>query len=478
MGRYVPEFLPGSHRPAPVPTDSQAPRTAETDASVPEGGISPRSGRLGEALLVVVFAAVALAIVLTLGQVLQPRPARLDVPERPSIAVSEFVVVSEDDTGPRSVAGLAIELVTDLRLFENLDAVYWQGTSATFDGAPLAGFQLTGIARAESGLTRVTASLRRSGSDPALWTKTLELKVGEGEQSIDETSRTFSEQLGSLRGPLHQDGLHWLELHPDLAGNETEYLCALLFGSYRASGRIDDAARARDCVSNLLQREPDSALLLAMSGALLVDDLRAIQAPGNFDPEPMQQAARLFERALAADATSSLVWELYAHMLENSGRFSEADAAYGSAGQLNPANLDAAAGYARMLVLAGRSAKGISLARNAIESALGPPAWYFAAPAMEALRSGDNYSAIAYGEQLAVTDAELGTVVATVAAHRIDAKDVLNRHFVQLLDVTRFRRFGILPVLRQRIRDTVLVDQIGKELEAAGVTLAALSGRF
>ena len=98
--------------------------------------------------------------------------------------------------------------------------------------------------------------------------------------------------------------------------------------------------------------------------------------------------------------------------------------------------------------------------------------------AVDALRNGEDYSAIAYGEQLAATDSELGAVIATVAAHRLDARDVLNRSLAQMLEVTRFRRFGILPVLHQRIPDVALVAQIGKELAAAGVTPAALGGRY
>ena len=478
VGRYVPEFLPGSDRPVGNLAESAAAISPAIDVTGPEKAAPARPSRLGEALLVVAVAAVALIIVLVLGQVLQPRPVRLIVPERPSVAVSEFTALAEDETGRRSVAGLAIELVTDLQLFSTISAEYLQGSSDNPGESGRAAYQLTGIARAESGSTRVTASLRRSGSDPALWTRTLELKDDSAEQNVDETSRAFAEQLGSLRGPLHQDGLRWLELHPDLAGSETEYLCELLFGLYRDSGRVDDAARARDCVSSLLQREAGSATLLAIGGALLVDDMRAVQAPGSFDPEPMQEAARLFERSLAAGATSSFVWELYAHMLEIWGRHAEADAAYASAVQLNPANLDALAGYARFLVLAGPSTKGLSFARHATENALDPPAWYFAAPAVDALRNGEDYSAIAYGEQLAATDSELGAVIATVAAHRLDARDVLNRSLAQMLEVTRFRRFGILPVLHQRIPDVALVEQIGKELAAAGVTPAALGGRY
>jgi len=65
-----------------------------------------------------------------------------------------------------------------------------------------------------------------------------------------------------------------------------------------------------------------------------------------------------------------------------------------------------------------------------------------------------------------------------VAAFRSGNQNVLNRYFAQLLDVTRFHRFGILPVLRQRIADAALVGEIAAQLRRAGVTEAALNGAF
>jgi len=91
---------------------------------------------------------------------------------------------------------------------------------------------------------------------------------------------------------------------------------------------------------------------------------------------------------------------------------------------------------------------------------------------------GDNTQALAEAELLTVGDAELGSVIAAVAAHRVNSVDVLNRSIAQLLEVTRFRRFGILPVLRQRLGDAELVSQIGKELAAAGIDQAALNGPY
>ena len=174
--------------------------------------------------------------------------------------------------------------------------------------------------------------------------------------------------------------------------------------------------------------------------------------------------------------TLSPVWREYAFFLEAVGRYGEAEAAFTSALQLNPSNVDAYAGYARLLSLRGKSEKGEAMAVEALRRSLAPPYWYHEAPAVNALRNGDNPEALIQSEALATGDAELASAIATVAAHRIGSEDALNRSIAQLLEVTRFRRFGILPVLRQRLGDAELRAAIGNELAAAGLEQAALNG--
>jgi tetratricopeptide (TPR) repeat protein len=474
VGRYVPEFeFRDDLRPsAPVPEPESLPpeeHALATQISVRPG--RPRSDMLLYPLLLVI----GLGIVVVLMQVLSPRPPRIDVPRPPAIGVAEFTAIAgAGSNGAPAVAGLAVELVTDLRLFEDIDAHYVP-TGTPDDGAAPE-YQLTGIARQEVDAVQITASLRRRGSDTALWSDTEAVPLDRLAASVDDLSQAFAEQLGSHRGPLFEAANRWLDDNPNISGNETVYLCGLLFSRYRDSAELADAARARDCLTGLLDRN-ENAQALAMRGGLLLDDTMATQ-PLRPDPEPMAEAGRLLGRAVDLDPTSSLVWQEYARYLERLGRSGEAEAAYASALQLNPANLDAEAAYARMLSLRGESPRGAALALDVLTHAVQPPHWYYAAPAVNALRAGNDAGAIENAEKLEAGDAELASAVATVAAFRSDAEDVLNRYFAQLLDVTRFRRFGILPVLRQRISDTALVDQIAAQLKAAGVADEALNGSF
>lgn len=482
VGRYVPEFRyrdeSGRPEAGGEPVAGVQPAAAGADAAMLPKQLKrrARSGAgLSEWMLYALVLSVGVGIAVVLMQVLTPRPVRIDVPGAPTIGISEFTAIQPGRAQvTTSVAGLALELVTDLQLFDDVEPSYLQASGDEREPGPE--YLLTGIARPENGVVQITASLRKRGNDTALWSSTHSIPADKLETSIDDLSQVFADQLGSHRGPLFVDANLWLDNNPNIAGNETVFLCGLLFTRYRDSAQVTDAARARDCVSSVLAKG-DNALALALRAGLLLDDAQATQ-PLGLDPEPLAEAGRLLAQAVKLDATSSTIWGENARYLYRADRITEAEAAYASALQLNPANLDARAGYGRMLTMRGPSTHGEALASEALERAIEPPHWYYAAPAVNALRADDDTTVIAYCDRLASGDAELASVLGTVAAYRSGDESALNRYFAQLLDVTRFRRFGILPVLRQRLPDTLLVDEIARQLKSAGVSAEALNGSF
>lgn len=476
VGRYVPEFrYRDDSGPPDAPIELPEGQVAREWPPQLKRHIRERVG-LSDWMLYALLLVVGLGIAVVLTQVLTPKPVRIEVPQLPTIGIAEFTAVAPTggQSGTSNVAGLALELVTDLQLFDDIDPSYMQRTPGEGDSGPE--FLLTGIARQENGVINVTASLRKRGNDTALWSSTQSVPAFRLDTSIDDLSQVFADQLGSHRGPLFADANRWLDENLNLAGNETVYLCGLLFTRYRDSAQVEDAARARDCVSAVLAKG-DNALALAMRAGLLLDDAAATQ-PLQLDPEPVAEAGRLLAQAVTMNATSSTIWRENARFLSRAGRVSEAEAAYASALQLNPANLDAMAGYGRMLSTRSPSAHGKALADAALQRAVAPPHWYYGAPAINALRAGDDQKVIPYCDRLASGDAELASVLGTVAAYRSGDESALDRYFAQLLDVTRFRRFGILPVLRQRLPDDALVEEIARQLKSAGVSADALNGSF
>lgn len=487
VGRYVPDFVtPGRAESIPDAVAELAPGVdppPEDPSSIPV--TAPTSNAwFGEGVLFLAALGAVILLVIALGNLLGPRIASANLPIPPRIAIAEFTSVTDTGGGTSTdVAGLAVEMVTDLGLFKDIVASYQDPVASTPAGptAVVAAddrYVLTGITRRNAVSEQVTATLRQVGSDDVLWTMTVTRNANEATIDVDDVSRRFAEQLGSHRGPLHAKAVAWLQTHDVPAGGESEYLCGLLFSRYRDSGLAADNARALDCVTRLLWREPTLASALAMRASLTAETALASSPPGLPDATVLAAARADLVAALQADPTDSLIWEQNGRLLEMSGIVDDAEAAYSSALQLNPANLDAVAAYGRLLTLRSASARGEGLAQRAISAAISPPPWYYTASTVAAFRSRNFTMAIAGAQQLIKGDVELGSVIAVISARRTGADAVLNRYLAQVLDVARFRRFGILPVLRSRIGDSALMDAIASELAAAGVGATALNGTF
>ena len=471
VGRYVPEFeLVG---------DDPVSETARLSQLRESRGRSPLAAWLSEAGVIVALVVVVLGLAVVVTNTLRPPRRDVAMPQPPHLIVSDFVPVQPGQPAAQ-VAGLAIELVTDLELFQTIDVGY-AGERADADAeddvadAQDGSYALGGIVRSEGGQVRVTASLRAVAGDTTLWSDTVTMPESAISTSVDDISRAFAQDLGSRRGPLHKDALAALARMDGFAGVESDYVCELLFALWRDTQARHDMLRADGCIKGLLLREPGTARGRAMAAAMATEQMLY-----DFDPTAEDQTAwddieQQLRAAVAAAPTSGFVWELYGRYLEARGYFEGARNAYSSALQLNPANLDAKAAYGRMLVFNGPSEQGVRLAKEAASAEGAPPTWYHAALAVQALRDGDHLQAMLQASMVERTDTELASVIATVAARRQNAETALNRALAQLLEVTRFKRFGILPVVRQRIKDAALVATIAEGLAAAGVTEAQLN---
>ncbi len=464
VGGYVPEFERVG--------DDPLVETARLSQLRESRGRSPIAAWLSEAGVILALVVVALGLAVVATNTLRPPRANAAAPQPPRLMIADFVPVQPNQAASE-LGGLAIELVTDLELFQTIDVGYAGGRQrgGVDDGA----YALGGIVRSEGGQVRVTASLRLGDGDTPLWSDTITTPEVAIAGSVDDISRSFAQKIGSRRGPLHKDALSALAGFTTLDGLESDYVCELLFGLWRDTQSRADMLRATACIEGLLARDPGSARGHAMSAAMAMEQLLYDVVPTAQDHTSWADIEAEFGDAIDAAPTSAFVWELYGRYLEARGRNDAAASAYLSALQLNPANLDAKAAYGRMLLLSGPSVRGVELARQALLGEPAAPPWYHLSLAVEALRAGDDVQALVQASLVQRTDTELASVISTVAARRQNAETALNRSLAELLEVTRFKRFGILPVVRQRIKDPQLLATIASGLAAAGVTEAQLT---
>jgi TolB-like protein len=474
VGRYVPMFeCIGADRTVDITAAPDAIAPAAMPTARPRGHVTLS----WFTLLIVTLGIAALAYSLSTLEPRREQPSAA-VLSGPSITIVEFQDLSGAGSRP-VVAGLALELVTDLNAFEDIDARYGGGEAMTVP-ATASDFVLTGIVRRADQAVQYSAILTETASGAVVWSRTIPVSEQRSLQpdALDEMSQTLSLVLGSPRGPLHMPARKALSRGMPAAGVPTLYLCHVLFDLYRETGTAASGASAATCYDGLSEADRQVPSALAAQASLISEGMVGADAPALEPADRMHIAQASLERATASAPLSAFVWEQEARWLELQGQYREAGSAYASSIQLNPANADALAAVARLMALRGHLAEAEPLAVKAVAGAPMPPAWYFAVPTLLALRDKNYQMAIANAQTYAVADPELGSVLAVAAASAGGNAGVVNRYLPQVLEVAAFRASGVLPRLRERITDTALLDEIAAALTAAGVPQAALNGPF
>lgn len=476
VGRYIPEFVQDTDDAgdvAPLPT-----RQMERSR-----GPSSRLPMSWYVLAVVTLGAVLAAY--ALGEWSRGREASVQPAtalQRPSVGIVEFQNLSVTPDPHLHVSGLAIELITDLEQFRTVTVRYGGTGEAGVAPAdlPPSDFMLSGIVRLDEGVVQYSAILTETQTGGVVWNHTLAVPPSEAMAPgvLDAVSKSFALVLGSPRGPLHAAARRMLIADETAPAEASLYLCRTLFDLYRETGGVAEATRADACFAALPETERQSAEVLAAKASLLAEQGDPTLAVETSLADRLRIAEDNLKRAVDLDPVNGFVWEQRARLHEAQGAYDLARDSFASALQLNPANADVLASFARLLAFGGNLSEAEPLARDAVDGSPGPPAWYHGVPTLLALRDGELARAIESAERYAEADRELGPILAIVAAQRAGESAVVNRYLPQVLDVASFRAQGVLPRLRERISDGVLLAAIRSALLAAGVPAPALARGF
>jgi tetratricopeptide (TPR) repeat protein/TolB-like protein len=482
VGRYVPEFI-SADAPAALEMGvvdvSDSPQ--ETKAAV--------SGFRGGGVTISWFALVVLAAgiaamafaISTWGPRQQSASVASGALQPPSVTIVEFQNLAGPASGGPMVAGLAIELVTDLEQFEDIEVRYGGGGDGNIPVTDLAtsDYMLTGIVRPDGLVVQYSAILTDSATGSVVWNHTIPIAAAEAVSPdvLDHVSRSLSLVLGSPRGPLHATARQLLTAAAPLEGGVNVYLCRMLFDLYRETGMAAEAERTAACISALPETDRQSAIGLAMVASLTSEYANPADTAGA-KADRFRIAEASLDRAIGLSPISGFVWEQHARLREAKGEVVAARTDYGSSIQLNPANADALAAYARLLAFGGNLGEAEQMARDAADGTPNAPAWYYGVPALLALRDAQYDHAIECAELYAQADRELGPILAILAGQSAGDGAVVNRYLPQVLDMASFRSRGVLTTLRDRIEDDALMEQIRGGLIAAGVPANALISGF
>lgn len=482
IGRYVPDFVDSATEPSAKPIG----RVGGVPAGPPPVRERGHVTVSWFVLLVLALGATALTYALaTMG----PRQAQVVVAstgamQMPKLRIMEFQNLTGDNSFTPSIAALAVELVTDFEPLLIVDVAFGGRGSVMVETDRQDDFVLTGIVRSDVGVGenfQFNAILTDAATNNVVWNWSgvvpRERMAQRG--GIDFVSQELILRLGGPRGPLHVKAREYLARN-DIAGQENFYLCGLLFSIYRTSPTAGASARLDSCVRALNADDQKSGNVLAARASLLAETPLEGQLNAEKQAERFAEAEALLAQALQASPTSSFVWEQRARLHEALGQHDFAESDYGTALQLNTANIDGTAAHARHLALIGQLDRARALAQRAIDAVppLEVPDWFQCVPAMAALED----KAFAKAQRLALecgrVDTELGAVLSILIAQGAGDVAMVGQVLPTLLEVASFRSAGIMTRLRHRITDQALLGRIEVALLNAGVPDKSLDSAY
>ncbi|MBP2445812.1 winged helix-turn-helix domain-containing tetratricopeptide repeat protein [Rhizobium leguminosarum] len=297
----------------------------------------------------------------------------LPLPDRPSVAVLPFINISNDPEQESFADGLTEDLITDLSRMPGLfviarnSAFVYKGKAAGVrEIAAELGvrYLLEGSVRRAAGQVRINAKLVDAVSGVHLWAERLDRSLDDIFAVQDEvTAKIVEALLGRLRAPPPRNRPSSLEAYD---------LCV------RARRLMDDSPQAAEEAHLMLTRavslDPDYAE--AYRWLAMNHWMGWVHCGGPTGPR-RRLALQLARRAVAIDPNDAGCRWVLAYLLAYEREFSEADAEFAKAIELDPNEADTFAALSDITVLAGRVGEGLEHIGKAFRLNPFPASWYY-----------------------------------------------------------------------------------------------------
>lgn len=398
-GGYVAAFtrpITGVAAPAPVKATPARPVTDDTLSEPPleKARPPPKQKRALPAplagkpwLLPVLLGAASITLLLLVYVAVgNQRPAAnqqaMVRPAGPSIFVAQYQLISGPDYATILRDGLQFELIDSLSRFPELsvlgiDTVYGSSTDKAQSSPFGADFILTGSVQADTREVIVTSQLIRTSSNQVVWSRRDNATLTDAAGLLQVQSTIAGDVAGQLGQPY---GVIQERLKEDISENRAvsmeDYLCVLQAYDYSRHKSLAQHAAVRACLEQVTQHSPGYSPAWAKLSWMYGDEERfGFNLRTNGDP-PFVRAKEAAERAVAANASSSMAHQYLALALLALGDDRNARGEIGEALRLNPNNSEILADAGQIYILLGDLERGRELAEKAITINPGHPPWY------------------------------------------------------------------------------------------------------
>jgi TolB-like protein len=370
----------------------------------------------------------------TIEQVTGAKRKPLPLPDKPSIGVLPFVNVSNDPEQEAFADGLTEDLITDLSRTAGLFVIA-RNSAFAFKGKAMdvrtiaenlgVRYLLTGSARRAAGRVRINAQLVDALSGDHLWAERFDRGLDDIFAVQDEvTAKIVQALLGRLRTSPPRNRPKNLEAYD---------LCV------RARKLMDDTPQAAREAHLMLTRavilDPEYAEAYRW---LAMNHWMGWVHSGGPTEDTRNVALELARKAVALDPDNAGCRWILAYLLAYERHFTDADAEFARAIELDPNEADTFAALSDIAVLAGRIEEGLDHIAKAFRLNPYPASWYYLTlgqaqyaardykAAVETLRRDETYSTSSR-RFLAASLAQLGRL--DDAHAEVDLFLVGNPHF-------------------------------------------------
>lgn len=310
---------------------------------------------------------------------------------KPSIAVLPFANVSNDPQQESFADGLTEDLITDLSRHSGLfviarNSVFaykWKSADVRVIAEDLGvRYLLEGSARRAAGRVRVNAKLIDAASGAHLWAERFDRSLEDIFGVQDELTASIVEALlGRLRAP------------PPLRNRpkslEAYDLCV------RARKLMDDspqtAREAHLMLTRAVSLDPDYAEAYRW---LAMNHWMGWVHSGGPAESTRRVALQLARKAVAIDPNDAGSRWILAYLLAYERSFSDSDAEFAKAVELDPNEADTWAALSDIAVLAGRVEEGLKHIRKAFRLNPLPASWYYLALGQAQYAAGEYQAAV------------------------------------------------------------------------------------
>ena len=428
-GGYIPTFSVGPEdRSAPwpnaQPSEPAQPEPAPALIGLAESAPLP-AARSVTTRLRLLAAVAAAALVLVAVFLIRSGPAPTDplaARGYPRVAITALDAIDGSEESRVLSAGLAMELVHDLRRFEGLriyqplDGTGHDTLADRMRGEPGAIYAVGGTILSNGERVRIDANLRDLRSYEIIWSESYDAAL-EPEALADlrdTVAGLIATAIGQPYGPISDDLVHRTANVGD--ASIESYLCVLRAYEHRRAFSQSTYAPTRACLENAVARDPDYSDAWAMLGWLHLDAGRYTYPDAAGLDTEYALAYEAARQALSLAPDSVLALKALSSIEHYRARFAEGERLARRAVALNPYDPDALAQLGWRLAVRGKFDEGVPLLREAVERSVDPPGWYFHLLAIDHMITGDYAAMRREADRAALTSRPISNLLLAIAA--------------------------------------------------------------